>query len=338
MYINRNIEGLIKKYLSQKEIIAVVGPRQSGKTTMIKNLLSGLKRVNIITLDDVEILNMFQNDIKSFISLYVKDFEYVFIDEIQYAQESGRQLKFIHDTTDAKLIISGSSTAEISIQSLKYLVGRIFVFELYPFNFEEYLSAKDPALLPVFKEKNFGEEIENRLGNYIRDFVIYGGYPRVVLSENEEEKKLVLKNIYNTLILREVKDLFGISMSDKLVKLIKALAWQIGNLINYTELCDLTGFKFPELKASIDILEKTYIVDRCYPFSGNKRTELVKNPKIFFTDTGLRNVIINNFIIEREGYGALYENLIYSEFLKKGKKLNYWRTKSGAEVDFIDGK
>ncbi|HED06158.1 MAG TPA: DUF4143 domain-containing protein, partial [Ignavibacteria bacterium] len=179
-------------------------------------------------------------------------------------------------------------------------------------------------------------EIEKRLALHIQKFVSYGGYPRVVLSDDYEEKKNILKNIYSTLILREVKDLFGIAESQSLIKLVKALALQIGNLINYSELCDISGFKFSKLKASVSILEKVFIANRCYPFSSNKRNELVKNPKIYFVDTGLRNVIVNDFKDERTDSGALYENLIYSEYLKKGKKLNYWRTKSGAEVDFID--
>jgi len=337
MYIKRDLEGIVRKYLSQKEIIAVIGPRQSGKTTMIKRILSGFAGVSFVTFDDVEILNLFQNDIKSFIALYVSGYNYVFIDEVQYAKESGRQLKFIFDTTDKKLIISGYSSAEISVQSLKYLVGRIFILELYPFNFREYLTAKEPKLLPVFEGKVYGGEIEKKLQRHINDFILYGGYPRVVLSGNNEEKRNVLKNIYNTLILHEVKDLFGIGESEKLIKLVKALAFQIGNLINYSELCDISSFSFPKLKTSINIFEMLFIANRCYPFSSNKRNELVKNPKIYFVDTGLRNVIINNFEIERTDLSALYENLIYSEYLKIGRKLNYWRTKSGAEVDFING-
>jgi len=337
MYVKRKLERLIKKYLSKKEIIAVIGPMQSGKTTLIKHILSELSNVNFVTFDDVEMLNLFENDIKSFISLYVTGYAYVFIDEVQYAKESGRQLKYIYDTTEVKIIISGSSSAEISVQSLKYLVGRIFIFELYPFSFREFLLAKEPKLLPIFEQKDFGQEIDKRLKLHIQEFVSYGGYPRVVLSDDYEEKKNVLKNIYSTLILREVKDLFGIAESEKLIKVVKALALQIGNLINYSELCNISGFKFPKLKLSVSILEKLFIANRCYPFSTNKRNELVKNPKIYFVDTGLRNVIVGDFKYERTDSGALYENLIYSEYLKKGKKLNYWRTKSGAEVDFIDG-
>jgi len=335
MYVQRTLEEQIQKYLTKKEIIAVIGPRQSGKTTLIKHIFEGLNNVNIISLEDVSTLNLFKNDITSFIEIYIKGYDYVFIDEIQYSENSGKQLKYIYDTQNVKLFVSGSSSVEISIRSLKYLVGRIFVLELYTFSFEEFLSVKNSKLYNVYKTKTFGVEINKKLQSYIDEFLIFGGYPRVVLSDEKEEKITVLKNIYNTLLLREVKDLFGIANNDNLIKLIKALSLQIGNLINYKELCDISGFNFPLLKKNLNILELLFICKRCFPFSKNPRTELVKNPKIYFFDYGLRNMIINNFSFERSDKGAMYENLLYSELLKKGKELNYWRTKSGAEVDFI---
>jgi len=335
MYYNRILEEKIKKYISQNEIIAVIGPRQSGKTTMLKQILSTLENVNIVTLDDVSLLSLFQNDIKSFIELYIKDYDYVFIDEIQYAKESGKQLKYIYDTQKVKLFISGSSSAEVSLQSLKYLVGRIFIFKLYPFSFREFLFAQNSKIAKIHKQKNFGTDITKELQKYIAEFLTFGGYPRVILAEDDEEKKTVLQNIYNTLLLREVRDLFGISNNEKLIKLIKALSLQIGNLINYKELSNISGFSLPLLKKHIGILEELFICKRCYPFSKNPRTELVKNPKIYFIDLGLRNIIIDNFTKERTDKGAMYENLVFSEFLKKDTELKYWRTKSGAEIDFI---
>ncbi|NOX18139.1 MAG: ATP-binding protein, partial [Chlorobi bacterium] len=261
---------------------------------------------------------------------------YVFIDEVQYADEGGKKLKYIYDTENVKLIISGSSSAEISIQSLKYLVGRIYVFNLLPFSFSEFLSARNEDLIKIYEKKRFGEEINKRLLKYVNEFLIFGGYPRVVLSEDEEEKRRTLQNIFNTLILREVRDLFGVASNDNFVKLLKVLAAQIGNIINYAELCAVTGIKLPELKRYFSILEELYILKRCYPFAKNKRTEIVKAPKIYFIDYGLRNVILDNFSAERPDKGALYENLIFAEYLKNEKELKYWRTKSGAEVDFID--
>lgn len=338
MYIKREIERQIVKSLSQKEIIAVIGPRQSGKTTMVKRILAKFDNVNLITLDDINLLSLFKNDIKSFIELYIKNYKYVFIDEIQYAEDSGKQLKYIYDTMDVKLIVSGSSAAEISIQSLKYLVGRIFIFTLYPFSFKEFLRAKNPQIMELYSKKNYGNEIGKELLKYIQEFLIYGGYPRVVIAKDTDERKQILTNIYNTLLLREIRDLFGLSDNEKLIKLIRTLSLQIGNLLNYSELCSLNGITFPQLKKYLQILEATFICKRCYTFSSNRRTELVKTPKIYFIDYGLRNAVIDNFNFNGSDKGALYENLIYSEYLKKSKELKYWRTKSGAEVDFIINK
>ena len=335
MYIKREIEGEIINYLSKREIIAVIGPRQSGKTTMIKQILSKYDNVNHVVLDDINLLSLFKNDIKSFIELYIKNYKYVFIDEIQYAEDSGKQLKFIYDTMDVKLIVSGSSAAEISIQSLKYLVGRIFVFTLYPFSYKEFLSAKNPKILKLYAKQDYGKEIGSELQKYIQEFLTYGGYPRVVLAKDVEEKRLVLANIYNTLLLREIKDLFGLSENEKLVKFIKTLSNQIGNLLNYSELSSFTSITFPQVKRYLQILEETFICQRCYSFSSNKRTEIVRTPKIYFLDHGIRNIVNDNFNFDSTDKGALYENLVFSEHLKKSIELKYWRTKSGAEVDFI---
>ncbi len=338
MYFNRNLEHKILSLIDKPEILAIVGPPQVGKTTLVNHILLDFENVKKITFEDIEIKVLFENDIKSFVKLYVEPYDFVFIDEIQYAKNSGKQLKYIYDTTKTKLIISGSSSIDISIRSLKFLVGRIFVLQLFPFSFSEFLQAKNNRLYELYNSKDFGEEILNELNRYLSEFILYGGYPRVIISSNEEEKKLVLKNIFNTLLLREVKDIYGIMNSNGLLKLNKLLSFQIGNLINYSELTDATGLKYKELIEYFTILEQLMIIRRCLSFSTNPRTEIVKSQKIYFIDTGLRNAIINNFSVERNDWGALYENVFFSEYLKKNIELKYWRTKSGAEVDFVWNK
>lgn len=335
MFFQRSLVGIIEKYLVTREIIAVIGPRQAGKTTLINHILDKLTNVKRITPDDAFALNLFKNDIDSFIEFNVKGFDYLFIDEIQYAEKSGKQLKYIYDTQNIKIFIAGSSSAEISIQSVKYLVGRIFLFTLYPFSFGEFLQYKNPALHKLYSGKNFGVEINSKLNKYINEFILFGGYPRVVLSECSDEKITGLNNIISTLLLREVRDLFGIVESDKLIDLVKALALQIGNFINYSELSDLTGLRHNKLKELLAVLDELFICKRCLSFSKNPRIEISKNPKMYFHDCGLRNAVLNNFEKERTDRGALYENPVFSELIKKGEKPKYWRTKSGAEVDFV---
>ncbi len=338
MYINRFLERELKKYLNKREIIAVVGPRQSGKTTTLKYIFKDLKNALFLDFEDRETLELFNEDIKSFIELYVKKYNYLFIDEFQYAKEGGKNLKYIYDNYKTKIVISGSSVSGLSIHSIKYLVGRIFVFNLYPFSFEEYLSCKEQRLYnEIYTRKRLTRPIIEKIMPYFTNFCIYGGYPRVILTEDKEEKGAVLRNIYNTYFLKEIKEILNLPDDHKLSKLINVLALQIGGIINYNELSDMTGFKYNDLLDHINILEKTFICSRSFPFHTNKRTELVKAPKIFFWDNGFRNIVIKNFqpIKNRQDKGILYENFIASEIAKKGINLRYWRTKSKAEVDFI---
>lgn len=330
MYIIRELEHEIEKYLDKKEIIAIVGARQTGKTTLAEHILKKRRNVKKITFDDIKTKKLFEEDIDSFIKLHVKGYDYLFIDEIQYSQNSGQKLKYIYDTQNIKMIISGSSNSQVSINSLKYLVGRIFIFTLYPFSFKEFLSYKNSRLLDI---KNHGKEIEKEYNQLLKEFLVYGGYPRVVISETDEEKRMVLNNIYNTFLLREMKEIFSIKNSNKMVDLLKALALQTGNLINFNELSTITGISNIDLKNYIDILEQSFTIKLCRSFHTNKRTEIVKAKKVYFIDYGFRNICINSF--ENVDLGCMYENLVFSEFLKKGRELKYWRTKSKAEVDFV---
>ncbi|MEA3295527.1 MAG: ATP-binding protein [Patescibacteria group bacterium] len=321
--------------MDNKEIIAVIGARQCGKTTMINHILKQYKNVKSITFENINTKLLFEEDIESFIELYVDGYNYLFIDEVQYAKNSGKILKYIFDTQDIKIIISGSSSTDISIKSLKYLVGRIFIFHLHTFSFSEFLQFRDEKIYKIYIKKKFGNQINQKLLKFIHEFMKFGGYPRVVISKTDEEKKIVLENIYNTYLLREIKEILQLSKNDKLIKLLKALSLQIGNIINYNELSQITGFDFKTLKKYLYILEETYICQRCNTFFTNKRNELVKAPKIYFFDNGFRNQCVNNFDIQSQELGAYYENLIFSEFQKKSIKLKYWRTHSKTEVDFI---
>lgn len=335
MYVERELEKELRKYLDRKEIIAVIGARQVGKTTLIKNILNKLKNVNIITLDDIEARQLFEEDTKNFIRLHVEPYDYLFIDEIQYSKNSGQRLKLIYDTTKTKILISGSSASEISIQSLKYLVGRVFIYHLHPFSFREYLKVKEKNLVPIYDKAEYGTNILERINKHLEEFIIYGGYPEVVLAKNDEEKEIVLKNIHTTYFLKEIKEILNLADDFKLAKLLKALALQIGNVIDYTELATLTELSAYEVKKYLNTLEKTFICKQIKNFHTNKRKELRKSPKIYFQDPGFRNIAIDNFSKQRTDTGALYEQFITNELEKKDIETKYWRTQSGAETDFI---
>ena len=339
-YIPRILENRIDDYVKSPEIIAIIGPRQCGKTTLLHHIAANLNftKTGIIDFEDRDELNLFMHDIKAFANLHVKGQNFLFIDEFQYATGGGKNLKYIYDHFPVKIFITGSSSTELSVQSIQYLVGRIFVFNLYPFSFKEYLRFKEPKLEQLIDGRpKIGPEIIKRTNSHYADFQIYGGYPRVALSSTNQEKETVIKNIFNTYLLREINQILNYRDEFKLTRLINALALQIGSSTNYNELSSVTGFKHKELLEAIDILEKTFVIHRSTPFYKNKRLELVKSPKFFFVDNGFRNMAIKNFLpaSSRTDIGALNENYIATELVKKGYSIRYWRTKSKAEVDFI---
>ena len=342
MYVERDLASKIKQYLSAPEIIAIVGARQAGKTTLLKHLQAGIQDSSFLTFEDIEIRELFDLDIKSFIELYIKPARVIFIDEFQYSKRGGQGLKFIYDTLPGrKLIISGSSSLDLTIKAVKHLTGRILSFTLYPFSFREVLRSKDERLSRLFESTlEFGPiepPLLQRLQKYFQEFVVYGGYPRVATAQNDEEKRDILRNIFQIYLLRDVKDVLGLVDDYKILSLVKALALQAGQAISYDELSNLTQQNTPAVKRQINFLEKTYIASFLRPYFRNKRTELVKNPKAYFLDTGLRNAVIKDFksVNERQDKGALYENCVFSELMKKDRQVKYWRTKSKAEVDFV---
>lgn len=351
MYIKRKLEVTILEQLNSREILAIVGPRQAGKTTMLKQIQSSLNNAIFLTFEDREDLELFDQDVKNFAIKY-SGYKYIFIDEFQYSKNGGKNLKFIYDLyPEIKIIISGSSAIDLTVRAIKFLVGRVFVFNLYQLDFEEFLSFKNDGLAKIYKEikkgfnplsgktveLNIAETINIQLVKMLEEFILWGGYPRVVSADSIKEKQLILKNIYNTYFLRDIRDVLGLIDDFKLVKLIKALAIQIGQLVEYNELRLLTDYDYVSLKKYLNILEKTFICQTVRPFFKNKRTEIVKNPKIYFFDSGLRNYVINDFnsLSNRVDKGFLYENFIFNQLNKQEIAVNFWRTKSKAEVDFV---
>jgi predicted AAA+ superfamily ATPase len=337
MYIRRDLEKKLEKYKDVREIIAIVGTRQCGKTTLIEHFFSKLKNKEMISFEDQKTLNLFSTNIDLFIEIHVKGIDYLFIDEFQYAKNGGKQLKYIYDNYDVKIFITGSSAPDLAVHGLKFLVGRVFILNLYPFSFSEFLRYKNEKLHEIYLEKKSSKEFLDMINRYYQEFAIYGGYPRVITSKTIEEKKDVLKNIYNTYFLREVKEILQLSDNFKLAKLIKILALQTGSLTNYSELCSTVEYKNIELLKSLNVLVQTFICIEAKPFFTNKKKEIIKSPEFFFLDNGFRNIVLNNFqaLGDRVDTGSLNENFVASELIKGENELKYWRTKFKAEVDFI---
>lgn len=354
MYVKREIEDRVIKYLKSPEIIAVIGPRQCGKTTLLKEIFKRLKNAVYIDFEDRDVLDLFNNDIKGFYNLYVKGNDYLFIDEFQYAKDGGKKLKYLYDTYEIKIVISGSSVLDLTHQAVKYLVGRIFIFHLSPFIFKEFLSYRSPSLYEnvyVDSKKSvdqylrgqrktppvISEQVVKEMLRYYGEYAVFGGYPRVVLTNDEGEKITVLKNIYNTYLLREIRDILQLSTERELQKLVKVLSLQVGSMAVYNELGQVASLDYNGLMRHLNILEKTFVIKMITPFCRNKRTEIAKAPKIYFWDNGFRNVVTGNFqpLDERMDRGVLNENFTAGQLLKSGYDVKYWRTKSHAEIDFV---
>jgi len=343
MYVPRILEAKITKYLSKREFIAIVGPRQVGKTTLMHRIFKKQKNAIFITFEEQDKLTLFEKSMQDFIDLYVKPYDTIFIDEFQYSQNGGKHLKLIFDTVpNHKIIISGSSAIDLTINAIKFLVGRIVIFEMLPFTFAEYLHSQDAQLANLLQNKlkkheTISQSIRDLINPHFQKFLIYGGYPRLVSCTDNDERHTILKNIYDTYILRDVKELINLTDDYKLQKLIEILALQIGNLLSYNNICNILGISYDTLIKYLNFLEKTYIIKQIRPFFTNKSREIVKIPKLYFVDNGLRNSIINNFnnIDLRTDRGAVVENFHLNEFMKQKITPKYWRSKSGAEVDFV---
>jgi len=354
MYIHRELEDKIQPFLKRKEILVIVGPRQAGKTTFLEYLKKVLeekgKKVKFITFEKRENLALFQENLEDFKDLY-SGYEIVIIDEFQYAKDGGQKLKYLYDTTKTKYIISGSSSLELTFQTGKYLVGRMFKFILLPFSFREYLSFADKELYDLLCKRNlgltrfkpsdaFGDVINQRLERQFERYLVYGGYPSVVLTREDKIKQKILESILDNYLLKDIRSLLQLATEDELVRLVKFLSAQIGNLVEYGELSNSSGLNYKNLLKHLEILKQTYIIDFVKPFFTNRRTELTKIPKVYFIDMGLRNYALLDFrpASLREDIGGLAENYAFT-FLKKQedifKEMHFWRTKSKAEVDFV---
>lgn len=349
----------LTKWLDRKEAYAIKGPRQSGKTTILKILQEKLKEKNVVFLnfEDPDVLEAFETNPKQYVKSFMTNSGkyYFLMDEYQYVKNAGKTLKLLYDTFEnAKFIVTGSSSLELSDAMAKFLVGRVFFFELFQFNFHEFLTAKNPRLANVYKEKN--NQIKECVVNgttlpiekdifqkeftpLLNEYLTFGGYPALIKTADPETKKTILKNIYDTYVSKDIIQFLKISDPTKYRCITRTLAALTGKLLNYNELSSTCQSYYKETKQTIATLAETYIIKLIQPFHRNPVTELKKNPKVYFLDTGLRNYIINNFnpIEKRTDAGAILENhtLLCLRNSFPQKTINYWRTTAKAEVDFI---
>ncbi|MBI5358925.1 ATP-binding protein, partial [Candidatus Amesbacteria bacterium] len=273
----------------------------------------------------------------------------IILDEIHLLSNPGRAAKIIFDQfPDKHLIITGSSALNIKNKTAESLAGRKIEYHLYPLTFAEYLEQTSDQI----NNYNISETLKTGLISFdpqvllfnlratLERILTYGLYPYLVEHPSDTE---YLLNLSDSVIFKDILELDLIENRKVALDLLKLLAHQIGNLINYAELSRKLNIDTRTVKKYIEIFEQSYIIFRLYPFSKNARDEIGKSPKIYFHDLGLRNALINDFSSPflRRDSGAIFENFIICEFyklndyLKTGFNLNFWRTSQGSEVDLV---
>jgi len=359
----RDILPGIIKWILNKEAIVLIGSRQVGKTFLLYSLIQHLVREMEVDQKDIfyfdlerlgnfELLN---RGVDSFINFINEQSpkgtkKFVFIDEIQYLDNPTKLLKILvdHYADKIKVFATGSSVLTIKKKFQDSLVGRKITFEIYSLNFKEYLIFKSEDNLKNIMEKyksfSYAKTISNISHNELLDnyfeYAIFGGYPAVTLIKEYAKKKKYLDDIYNSYIRRDISTLFSLENITAFNRMVKLLALNIGNLINIQELSKEVGIARQTIEKYFFILESTYICRFIQPYFTNKRKEIVKMPKVYFYDLGLRNRIINDFrkIEDRTDGGCLIENTVFKNLLKRvenKENIKFWRMKYGVEVDFI---
>lgn len=336
----------MKDHLDKKEISVVIGPRQAGKTTVLLRLKDFLasQNKNVLFLNlDIETDKQFFSSQEALLSKIRLEFGdepgYVFIDEIQRKQNAGIFLKGIFDMNlRYKFIVSGSGSLELKEQIHESLTGRKRIFELNTVSFEEFINYKtgykyEDRIKDFFKL----DTIKSR--ELLSEYLQFGGYPRIILSDKLEDKKSVMDEIYQSYLIKDVSFLLGVRETESFTELVRVLSSQIGNMVNVSELSRTLGIAAQTIKRYLYYLEKTFILSRLTPFFNNIRKEITKSPVIYFNDLGLRNYsagMWGNMRIENSG--AVFENFVFNILKQRNysdQKLHYWRTKDGAEVDFV---
>jgi len=327
--ISRLMANTIEKHLFTGKAIILLGPRQVGKTTLLQKLTERLENVLWLNADEQDVQEMFANPSSTILSAEFARAKIVVIDEAQRIKNIGIKLKLITDQIkDIQLIVTGSSALELANEVNEPLTGRKWEYSLFPLSYEEMVN-------------HHGFLEENRL---LHHRLVYGYYPEVVTANGNEKE--VLKQLSDSFLYKDLLSWNKIKKSDKIVKLMQALAFQVGNQVSYNELGNLVGLDNQTVETYIQLLEQTFIIFRLRTFNRNLRTELKKTRKIYFYDNGIRNSLIANFqrVGLRQDMGALWENFMISERMKYNANNNiwlnrfFWRTSAQQEVDYIEEK
>lgn len=314
-----------------KKTIFLWGARQTGKSTILNHLYQkyGGSYFNFDDLDDQRLFVTELGKLESNIALKTNRAEslYIFIDEIQKYPDSTQSVKLLTDNTKYVVIATGSSEMRAKTNQFDTLAGRYKEFILFPLTIDEVVGFYGKKVTPAF---------------YLEDMMIYGSYPGVILANNKIEE---LKNITQNSIVKDIVNIYDLKNTDLVYNLLRLLAMQIGNLISITELASSLGTTKITVDNYLSILSKNRIIFLLEPFRNNKRRSYLSRKKVFFTDLGVRNTLIDDFrpINVRQDLGAVFENLVVlgtlrqTFFQRNNNKLYYYReiNRTQKEIDLI---
>jgi len=327
--INRTLEIKIKEKIGSNKAIIILGSRQTGKTTLLKNIFPELDKALWIDAEEARSQALFrERSVKRFSSVFAT-YNTIIIDEAQAISDIGIKLKLIIDNIPGKQIIAtGSSAFEIANKVNEPLTGRKWEYYLFPLSFQEMVN-----------ENSLWEEKAN-----LNKRLIFGMYPEVVTSEGKEKE--ILQQLASSFLYKDILMWENIKKPEKIIQLLQALALQIGQQVSFNELSQLLSMKSETIEKYIRLLEQTFVIFRLGSFNRNIRNELKKSKKIYFYDNGIRNALITNFSMPdiRQDIGPLWENFMVSERIKYKHYNNiwanswFWRTKSQQEIDYLEEK
>lgn len=327
MEIKRFLKEVIADKLFKNKAIVLIGARQIGKTTLLHHFLSGFSDTLFLDGDDRVTRALLANPSTEEIKSIIGNHKIVFIDEVQRMDTIGLTSKIIVDQfKEVQLILSGSTAFDIKNKTSESLTGRKWEFTMFPITWKELETT-------VGYVKSM-QQLDLRL--------VYGMYPEIITHPSEEKERL--KQLVDSYLYNDLLAFATIKKPDVLEKLLKALAFQMGNEVSLNELAQLLQVDKNTVANYIQILEKGYVIFTLPGFNRNLRNELKFAKKIYFWDNGVRNTIINNFnpMESRNDQGELWENFIIAERMKKNNYENpwaesyFWRTTTQQEIDYVE--
>jgi hypothetical protein len=326
--IERMLTNQIRERIGRKKAILILGPRQTGKTTLAKTILAEHPGKSLYLnadepFDRQRLTNVSSSQLRQLIGAN----DFVVIDEAQRVPNIGLTLKLLVDQLPEKQVLAtGSSALDLSNTINEPLTGRLFTFHLLPVSWQEWASH--------IGHLEAERALEQRL--------LYGSYPDVL--NNPGDEPAMLTSLAAGYLYKDLLSFGNVRKPEILEKLLQSLALQMGNEVSYNELANLLRVSKDTITNYIDLLEKSFIIFRLPPFSRNLRTEIATSRKVYFYDNGIRNMLINNFnpLELRTDKGALWENFLISERKKRNLYAQYlhnsffWRTHQGQEIDYVE--